>query len=134
MMNKRKKENTKQLRSFGYIVGGIFGVIAMWPFVFHGAGIRIWALAISVVLVSCAFIVPSILRPVYKIWMRVGSVLGWINTRIILGLCFYGLFTPIGMLLRIRGKKPIQWNFDPKAETYRVNRAPRSPSHMLKQF
>ena len=101
MIDKRKKEDTKQLRSFGYIVGGIFGVIAIWPYVFHGAGIRIWALVLSIVLVFSALIIPLVLKPVYKIWMRIGLVLGWINTRIILGLCFYELFRHTSMLNHI---------------------------------
>jgi len=134
MMDKRKKEDTSQLQSFGYIVGGIFGLIAMWPFVFHGAGIRIWALTLSIVLVSLALLVPSGLRPAYKIWMRLGSVFGWINTRIILGVCFYGVFTPIGIVLRLLGKNPLHRSFDPHAASYRVHRSSRPPSHMLKQF
>jgi Saxitoxin biosynthesis operon protein SxtJ len=38
--------------------------------------------------------------------MTVGEVLGWINTRLILGVLFYSLFTPLGLLMRLRGKEP----------------------------
>ena len=45
-----------------------------------------------------ALVWPRSLTQVYRLWMTVGEVLGWINTRIILGVLFYLLFTPMGLL------------------------------------
>ncbi len=60
-------------------------------------------------LVACFFWVPDLiwskfLQPFYFAWMNIGSVLGWINTRIIMLLMFYSMMLPIGLLLRFLGK------------------------------
>jgi hypothetical protein len=52
------------------------------------------------ILVLLGLVVPSLLRPVQKVWMGLALILGWINTRIILGVLFYLVFTPIGVLMR----------------------------------
>jgi hypothetical protein len=66
--------------------------------------------------------------------MRLGEVLGWINTRVILGAIFFLLFTPLGLYMRLRGKDPMRRTLAPEAESYRVVRQPRSSSHMRHQF
>jgi len=66
--------------------------------------------------------------------MTVGEILGWLNTRLILGVLFYGLFTPLGLLMRLRGKDAMRRTLTPEADSYRVVRQPRPASHMLHQF
>jgi hypothetical protein len=66
--------------------------------------------------------------------MTLGEGLGWINTRVILGVVFYGLFTPVGLLMRLRGKDPMRRNWEPDTDTYRVTRQPRHGAHMIRQF
>jgi hypothetical protein len=60
--------------------------------------------------------------------------LGWINTRVILGAIFLALITPMGMIMRLWGRDPLHREFAPEAETYRVWRQPRSPTHLTHQF
>jgi hypothetical protein len=124
----------KQLRSFGFIVGGIFVIIGLWPALWRDEALRVWALALGGLLLLPAMAYPQSLRWPYQGWMALGQVLGWINTRIILGLIFYGLFTPIGLVMRWAGRDPLYLRHDPHAETYRVNRQPRPSSHMRRQF
>jgi hypothetical protein len=66
--------------------------------------------------------------------MIFGEKIGWLNSRILLGLVFYGLLTPISLLMVLLGKRPLQLKFDPKAETYRVPKVARSADHVLKAF
>ena len=134
MTGKEKDIGSKQLRSFGLIVGGIFAVIAFWPAVFHAEDARIWAVIVSGLLVIPALLLPTILRPIYKLWMRIGLALAWVNTRVILSIGFYGMFTPIGFAMRLFGKDPLHRRFDSDVTTYRVPRSPRPGSHMEKQF
>jgi hypothetical protein len=124
----------KQLRSFGLIVGGAFAVIAVAPAVFSGHSLRLWALVVAFLLAAAALVVPAVLRPVFRVWMRIGELLGWINTRIILLLVYYGVIVPIGALLRMSGKDAMQLKFDPGAESYRIVREKRSASHMQRQY
>lgn len=126
--------DTKQLRSFGGIVGGIFALIGVWPAVWRGQSPRLWSLLLGGVLIVLAVVWPRSLTQVYRLWMTAGEVLGWINTRIILGVLFYGLFTPMGLCMRLRGKDPMRRTLAPDADTYRVIRQPRPSTHMRHQF
>ena len=128
------KREIKQYRSFGLMVGGIFVAIGFWPLIRHGEGIRIWAVVLGSVLVVLGLLLPSRLGPIYKTWMAVGNVLGWINTRIILGIIYYGLVTPMGLVMRVWRKDSMRRQYDETVNTYRVLRRPRPASHMLRQF
>jgi hypothetical protein len=124
----------QRLRSFGLTVGGIFALIGLWPVLWRGQPPRLWGVVLAVVLVLPALLRPSSLTWGYRIWMALGEALGWVNTRIILGMVFYGLFTPIGLLRRYKGHDPMQRQWDAQAETYRTRRTPRPSSHMTRQF
>ena len=127
-------QNTPQLRSFGLIVGGIFACIGVWPALWRGQPPRLWGLILGGVLMVLALVRPRSLAQVYRLWMTVGEVLGWINTCMLLGVFFYGLFTPLGVLMRLRGQDPMRRTWAPEADTYRVVRQPRPASHMRHQF
>jgi len=126
--------DTKRLRSFGLIVGSIFTLIGVWPAVWRGQPLRLWSLILGGVLMALALVWPRSLTQVYRLWMTVGEVLGWINTHLILGVLFYLVFTPLGWCMRLRGKDPMQRTLAPEAESYRVVRQPRPSSHMRHQF
>ena len=65
---------------------------------------------------------------------ELGEVLAWINTRIILGVVFYGVVTPLGLLMRLFSRDPMRRQFDRAGESYRIPRVPRPATHMLRQF
>jgi len=125
--------SAKQLRSFGLMVGGIFAVIGLWPLVF-GRNLRLWAVIPAAALLLLGMIAPRSLGAVYRMWMKIGHILGTINTKIILSVTFYGLFVPMGFIMRLRGKDPMRRGYDPNATTYRVPSSQRPGSHMLRQF
>lgn len=134
-MNVRTQAVTsRELRSFGLLVGGVFAIIACWPLIVHQEDPRLWALVVSAILATPAILFPRILLPIYKLWMRLGMALGWLNTRIILGLGFYGVFTPTAVVLRLLGRDPLNRKFDPELTSYRVGRTPRPGTHMERQF
>ncbi len=124
----------KELRSFGLTVGVVFVVIAFWPVVWRGEALRVWALIPGVLLAVMGVSWPKILAPVFKVWMKVGHVLGWINTRIILGAVFFVIITPMGLIMRLFGWDSMSKTIVPSQDTYRVVRPPRVPSHMKHQF
>ena len=124
----------KELRQFGLLVGGIFTIIGLWPFVIRNEPLRLWAIGPGGLLIVLGAIMPQVLAPIHKGWMKVGHILGWINTRILLGIVFYGLVTPIGMVFRLMGKDSMRQVFAKDSPTYRVLRTPRPRSHMKFQF
>jgi len=125
---------TKHLRSFGLMVGGIFALLGVWPAVWRGQPLRLWSLLLGGILMTLALAWPRSLTQVYRLWMTLGEVLGWINTRLILSGLFYLVFTPLGLYMRLRGNDPMRRTWAPEAESYRVVRQPRSAAHMRHQF
>ena len=131
-MNRRS--DTKELRNFGLLVGAIFNIIGIWPMVIRGEQFRLWAVAGGSALIFLGIVLPSWLKPIHRGWMWIGHVLGWINTRILLSLVFYGLITPIGLVFRMLEKDTMRQAFSDTSSTYRVNRQSRPRSHMKFQF
>ena len=124
----------KELRHFGLLVGAVFTVIGLWPLVFRGESLRLWAVGIGGLLIVFGGILPQLLAPIHKGWMWVGHIMGWINTRILLSIVFYALVTPIGLVFRLMGKDTMRQAFAESSTTYRVVRSPRPHSHMKNQF
>jgi Saxitoxin biosynthesis operon protein SxtJ len=124
----------RTLTSFALIVSAGFIVIAalQWR---RGAAEWVWVtlLAIVAVLLLAAAFAPALLRPVYRVWMRIGEALGWINTRILLTLVFVLVVAPIGLVMRLFGRSPIA---TAKKDSYWTNVEPHSygDRHVEKQF
>jgi hypothetical protein len=121
------------LRSFGLLVGGIFALIGLWPIV-RGLQPRIWAIVLGTLLILPGLVAPRALAPAYTVWMGIAYVLGWINSRIIMAVVFFVVFTPVAVFLKLMKKTPIQLGFDKTVNSYRVIREPRLNSHMKNQF
>jgi hypothetical protein len=122
------------LRQFGLMVGGVFLLIGLFPFVWRQDPVRMWAVGLGTLLVTMGLAAPGLLREPYRGWMFIGHILGWINTRIILGVLFYGIITPMGTIMKLTGRDPMRRGFAPDATTYRVTRQPRPASHMKHMF
>ena len=130
----QRDTDKKQLRSFGLTVGGIFAVIGLWPVGFHSGDPRWWAVILAGLLVVPAIVFPRGLSWVYKRWMALGHIMGWINTRIILGVVFYLMVTPIGIIRRLLGKDPMGKEIRTDQNSYRIIRQPRPAAHLKRQY
>jgi hypothetical protein len=124
----------RELRRFGWIVGGVLAMIGLWPVVVRGETPRLWALVPGGILVLMAVLMPARLTHVHRGWMALGEILGWINTRLILGMLFYVLITPVALVMRLLHRDPLRRGFDPGLPSYRVARSARSSEHMRHQF
>lgn len=126
------------LRKFGLIMGGmfvlIFGGIFPWITDKTTETWPIWPFIVMAIFWNLAIILPESLRKVNEIWIKVGNVLGWINTRIILGIMFYILIFPIGLILKIFGKDAMNRKLEADTDTYRRISKQRDPKHLEKPF
>lgn len=129
-----QQPTTKDLRQFGLLVGGMFAVIGLWPVMFRSELPRLWAMILGSLLVVLGVIAPQSLKHAHKGWMKVGHILGSINTKIILGIIYYLLITPMGLVMRLMGKDPLHRALSQGTDTYRIVRAPRPRHHMRNQF
>ncbi len=111
----------KDLRSFGFIMAGAISVLfgLFFPWVFEKAW-PLWPWITAALFILPAVVIPVILKPVYSLWMKIGAVLGWLNTRIILALVFYALFTPYSLVLKLLGKDPMRRKLDSDTYSYRI--------------
>ncbi|MDG1750637.1 MAG: SxtJ family membrane protein [Thalassotalea sp.] len=101
----QKPINEQELKAFGLLMTWAFplfiGVIAPWIF---NHTIQWWTLWVSAAFFSLALLSANLIYYPYRLWMFVAGIIGWINTRIILGVTFYCLIFPLGMVLRLFGK------------------------------
>ena len=112
--------HTKELRKFGFVVGGVFGALGAWLLYRKGWGSPTGAvfviLAAGLILFGAAL--PRALAPAYRAWMFLAHVLGWVNTRLILGVVFYVLFAPTRLVLLALRKDPMHRRPAPDMDTY----------------
>ena len=127
--------NARQLRKFGLTTGAIvivlFGLLLPWAF---NHSYLYWPWILASILWFFALISPTTLRPVYFGWMKVGHVLGWINTRILLGLMYYTVFFAVGLMLKLFGRDPMLRKIDKEVGSYRVVSRTRTKDHVERPF
>jgi len=113
-------------RSFGGVFTVVFLIIALFPLL-KGEGPRVWALAASAAVAAVTLFRPSLLTVPNRLWMQFGLLLGKIVSPIVIGLLFYGVITPFGVVMRLAGKDPLRLKRDPGAATYWIKRDPPGP-------
>ena len=123
-----KKENNK---SFGILFFIIFLLIALWPLL-NSEFIRMWALGIASIFLVLGFINSKILTPVKKSWIKLGEILGKIIAPIVMGLIYFLIITPIGLLMRLVGKDVLNLKFN-KNDSYWIKRT-KNINTMKRQF
>jgi len=94
-------------RRFGFTLGPAFlvlGGVLWWRGREPAAAV---AVTLGAVLFLAAAAVPSRLGPVQRAWLGLGAALSRITTPIFLGVVYFGVITPVGVLLRLRGRNPL---------------------------
>ena len=101
----------KQLREFGYLIGlGIPFLIGWIIPAISGHMFRTWTLWIGIPSLLFGAFKPSLLYYPYLGWMKLGYALGWVNSRLILGLIFLIVLQPIAFIMRFLGYDPLRQN------------------------
>ncbi|MDB9511005.1 SxtJ family membrane protein [Kamptonema animale CS-326] len=132
------KLDNKGLRDFGLLIGGliafIFGLLI--PLLHHRSISLIpwWPWIICGVMVALALVAPRALNPVYLLWMRFGLVMHAIQTRLILGIVFYLIMLPMGIIKQLFGKDAMQRKLERDTVTYRVPSKVRTKVSMERPF
>lgn len=120
---KSMSPTTKDLRSFGYIMAAgivlFFGTLI--PLIWHKP-LRARTFIIASLFLIVGRVYPQSLKYIYIAWMKIGGVLGWINSRIILSVVFYLIIAPVGLFRRVFfGADPLKIKVEKAVHTYRVN-------------
>lgn len=113
-------------RSFGFTFAVVFALVAAWLWWKQISGAGILA-ALAVAFAAIAVVYARALRPLNRAWMAFGAVLHRIVSPIVLGVIYFGMFTPIGALLRWRGRDALRLGGEPQAKSYWIRRDPPGP-------
>lgn len=116
--------------TFGILFFILFFIIGLYPLKSGGA-IKIWSVVLSLVFLIITIIRPNSLTFINRLWIQFGIVLGKIISPLIMGLVFFFVVTPIGILVRIL-KKDVM-SLKRGASSYWINRKDKVQS-MKKQF
>ena len=90
-------------RSFGIVFFIVFLLISIYPLI-NNESIRIWSLVVSLLFLVLSIINSNFLLPLNKLWFKFGIFLGKIISPIIMGIIFFLVVTPIGLIMRLLGK------------------------------
>lgn len=123
-------------RSFGLVIAGALAIFGLWDLVFGGGTVRWWLVVPALAFLCTALAVPRLLSPLNRLWTRLGLLMHRVVNPVVMALMYYGVVTPVGLIMRARGKDLLKLRPDPAAPTYwvmRDNPGSRGPS-MRQQF
>lgn len=133
----KRKDDVKMgsERAFGLVFAVVFAIVGLLPLV-HDGQIRIWALGVAAAFVVVALVYPRALKPLNILWFKFGLLLYKITNPIVMGGMYYIAIVPIGLLMKVFGKDPLNRSFDPNVKSYWIDREPPGPepSSMKRQF
>ena len=118
-------------KSFGLVFFIFFLIVSFYPLV-NGEDIRKWSLVFSIIFLVLGLTNSKILNPLNKLWFNFGIFLGKIMSPVIMGIIFFLVVTPIGLLMRLFGKDILNLKFNNKATYWIETNGPKSK--MRNQF
>ena len=118
-------------RSFGIVFFIVFLLIALYPLL-KGNDLRIWSLVISFIFLIFGLIDSKILTPLNRLWFKFGLLLGKFISPLIMGIIFFIVVTPIGIIMRLLKKDLLNLKYNRK-ETYWIDKS-GPKSKMKNQF
>jgi hypothetical protein len=105
-------------RSFGWTFTGVFALVAFF---------QPWLLALAALTALVTVIRAHWLAPFNRAWMKLAEVLHRVVSPVVLGVIFFGLFTPVAMVMRAFGRDAMARRFDPALPSYWIRRDPPGP-------
>lgn len=129
--------DTKGLRQFGLILGGIlavvFGLLLPWIWEWDNLPNFLW-IGSGLVIIAWALIAPDSMQGLYYRWMRVAMLIGNVVNTIVLAIVFFIVITPMGIVMRMMGKDPMRRSLDKSVVSYRVLSKVPDKSHVERPY
>jgi hypothetical protein len=118
---KNIKSEKKDLRSFGIVMAVFFGLLGAW-LLWKERDSYLYMFIIAGIFLLGGLALPIALKPLQIAWMTLAVILGWVMTRVILGILYYLIFTPMGLLARLFGKDFLNMKLDRNASSYWIEK------------
>lgn len=125
--------STHELRSFAFMVGG--GLAAVWAFRFFVRGrFGLLLIGLAVALVVLGACCPRVLQGPYRAWMLLGEWMGAIVSRVLLGIFYFIILTPIATVRRCIVRDPLELRWSEKAASYFRTKRIQSKEQLERMF
>jgi len=125
----------KDLRDFGYVMATaivvLFGLVLPWAL---DRPLLLWPWIVAAGFAGLGRFQPALLGPVFRLWMKFGLAISKITTPLILGIVFFLVITPFGIVMRIFGRDPLARKPDLDCESYRIPSERPEPGDMERPF
>jgi hypothetical protein len=121
-------------RKFGIFFTGVFGIVATYLYITNNTEWSHIIGGIGLAFLIVTIIKSNLLLPLNKLWMRFGLLLGMIVSPIVLGVIFFGLFTPIAMVMRLTRRDELRLNFNKKPSHWILRSEPIKSESFKQQF
>lgn len=136
MIEMPKELTASQRRWAGLLLAlffGMLGALARFQFGWPNVALGLWIAGGA--LGALYYLAPPLQTPIYLGWMWAVFPIGWTISHLILGVLFYLVITPVGLLMRLFGRNPLARNIDRKAATYWIRRSgPPASERYFRQF
>ena len=126
------KIKTGTERNFGLVFAAVFVIIGLYP-VLQGQDIRLWAFIIAFIFLFFGIFLPKVLIVPNKLWFKFGILLGAIVSPIIMGIIFFLVVTPTGIIMRLLGKDLLRQKINKSKKSYWIKNK-NSLDSMKNQF
>jgi hypothetical protein len=113
-------------RSFGLTFAAVFALLAGW-LAYKGNAYWVVCLGASAAFAVLAMAIARVLHPLNVAWMKFGGLLHRIVSPIVLGVIFFGVFTPVALIFKLRGRDALSRKFEPSQPSYWLHRTPPGP-------
>jgi saxitoxin biosynthesis operon SxtJ-like protein len=121
-------------KSFGLLLAAVFLVIAGLSYWSHGHAYAYWGIS-AAILLAVALLLPRVLAPLKRLWLKLGKLLHVIVSPLILSAVYLLVFIPVGATIRLFGKDPLSLKRDRMATSYWIERAGGpTPESLKDQF
>ena len=131
-MTSASKIKISSNRNFGLVFFVVFLIVALWPLKSE-ENIKLWSLALSIIFFILGIFNSRLLTPLNRLWFKFGIFLGTIVSPIVMGIVFFLVVTPTGIIMRFLGKDLLRINKNKLVSTYWINRE-KQKGTMKKQF
>ena len=131
-MSPKSKIKISSNRNFGLVFFIVFLIVSIWPLTYDEP-VRIWFAIISSIFLILGLMNSKLLTPLNKLWFKFGMILGAIVSPVVMGVVFFLVVTPIGLIMKIMGKDILNKKYDKKKKTYWISRY-KNMGSMKKQF
>jgi predicted membrane metal-binding protein len=113
-------------RSFGFTFAAVFALVGAWLW-WKSSRYALPVFGIGAAFGLIAITVPVILKPLNIVWAYVGLVLNMIVSPIIMGVIYFGVFTPVSLFFKLTKRDSLHRKFDKAARSYWIDRTPPGP-------